>query len=562
MLAARISRAGAVVAIAVGLAVATAVTPPALAADPGPTSVAIIAPIVAPPGTTGLLDSTLLEQYTAPEGLLTRQLDAVIGRPVTLAIDPMIVASIRVLGAGAPVAASDWLARLEAAPNESFLLAYADADVALALEAGSAGVPAPQSFEFVIDPAQFAPETTATPSPSPSPTEDGGMPGLPSLDELLAWDATFDSIVWPRGGAVGTASLDALTASGFERVILSSANVTRDPSLGAAVTIGDQAVVVTDDAVSTALSAAATSLSPLDLDAALPAVHAAIAAAGSVQAGQGVVVAHLHRAVALSGSNVAQTISALQVDDAVRLVPLSEALAASTSGEASLVEGHADPDRVQVVRSLLGAEADEQRFATIAADPARLTSPRRLALLALLDIAWADNTAGWATATDEFLTTSVDIRESVQIVTASPFTLLADTATLPIPVSNSLNQAVTVYVTVRPETAQLAVTDSLVELTIEPNSQGKASIPVQAISNGTVQVLMTLSGASGVSVGQPAITEINVQAGWETPIVLVIGGLVVAVFAIGLVRNIVRRRRTAAISATADGEPGAAGSDD
>lgn len=562
MLAARISRAGAVVAIAVGLAVATAVTPPARAADPGPISVAIIAPIVAPPGTTGLLDATLLEQYTAPEGLLTRQLDAVIGRPVTLAIDPMILASIRVLGAGAPATASDWLARLEAAPNESFLLAYADADAGLALAAGSGGVPGPQSFDFAIDPAQFAPETTATPSPSPSATADGGMPTLPSLEELLAWDATFDSIVWPRGGTVGTAGLDALTANGVERVILSSANVTRDPSLGAAVTIGDQAVVVTDDSVSAALSTAATSLTPADLDAALPALRAAIATSGGVQDGQGTVVAHLDRAVALSGSNVAQTISALQVDADVRLVSLSEALAASTTGEASLVEGQSDPDRVQVVRSLLAAEADEQLFATIAADPDRLTAPRRLALLALLDIAWADNPAGWETATDDFLTTSVDIRESVQIVTASPFTLLADTATLPIPVSNSLNQAVTVYVTVRPETAQLAVTDSFVELTIEPNSQGKASIPVQAISNGTVQVLMTLSGASGVPVGQPAITEINVQAGWETPIVLVIGGLVVAVFAIGLVRNILRRRRVSTDPASADGQTGGSGDDD
>ena len=556
MLAARISRAGAAIVIAVGLAVATAVMPTARAADPGPVAVAVIAPIVAPPGTTGLLDAALLEQYTSAEGLLTRQLDAVIGRPVTLAIDPMLLASIRVLGAGAPASATQWLSRLEPAANESFLLAYADADLTLALEAGSGTVPTPHGFDFAIDPGQFAPESTATPSPSPSPTAEGGMPTLPGLDELLAWDSTFESVAWPRGGSVATADLDALAANGFERVILSSANVSRDASLGAAVTIGDQSIIVTDDAVSVALSRAATTLTPADLTSALPAVSAAIVAAGSVQSGQGVVVAHLDRAVALSGSNVAQTLSALQVDAGIQLVPLSAALAASTTGQVTLVDGAADADRVQVVRSMLAAEAEEQRFATIVEDPDRLTAPRRLALLALLDIAWADNPAGWESATSEYLTTSADIRESVQIVTASPFTLLADTATLPIPVSNSLNQAVTVYVTVRPETAQLAVTDSLVELTIEPNSQGKASIPVQAISNGTVQVLMTLSGASGVVVGQPAITEINVQAGWETPIVLAIAGLVVAVFAIGLVRNILRRRRAATTDA------GGAGDDD
>lgn len=552
MLAARCFRAGAAVLVAVGLAVSTATLPSARAADAGPVELAVIVPIVAPPGTTGLIDSALLEQYTAPDGQLTRELDAALGRPVTLAIDPMILASIRVLGTAAPASARAWLQQLTDADNESFLLGYADVDLALALQAGASSVPTPDTFDFAIDPTRFAAPTTESPTPTPDPTAD---PSRPTRDDLLAWDSTFAQVAWPRAGSVRTADLDALAASGVETTLLSSGNVDRDPSLGPSVTIGDRAVIVTDDTVSAALSAATTTLTAEGLSAALPGLLSAIGASGSVQSGQAAIVASLDRAVALAGSNVAATLSALQANPDVRLVPLSEAITGSTTGNAGLIEGASDADRVAIARTLLDAETAERQFATITADPALLTGPRRLALLALLGVAWSDNTAGWATATQEFLTRSSDIRGAVQIVTTSPFTLLADSATLPIPVSNALDQAVTVYVTVRPETGQLAVTDPLVALTIEPRSQAKAAIPVQAISNGTVQILMTLSGPGGIAVGQPAITEINVQAGWETPIVLALGALVVVVFAAGLVRVALRRRRAAA-------EPGDAANDD
>jgi hypothetical protein len=58
-----------------------------------------------------------------------------------------------------------------------------------------------------------------------------------------------------------------------------------------------------------------------------------------------------------------------------------------------------------------------------------------------------------------------------------------------------------------------------------------------------VQVLVTLNSSAGVQVGAPTVAEINVQAGWETPIVLVLAAIVVMVFAVGIVRNILRRRK-------------------
>ncbi|MGX5681739.1 DUF6049 family protein [Schumannella luteola] len=542
MSAARVLRGAAALFLASGIAVATAAAPSARAADPGPVELAIIAPIVAPPGTTGLIPASLLEQYTSPTGLLTRELDAVAGRPVTLAIDPMILVSIRVLGSAAPVSASAWLARLDAVSNESFLLSYADSDVTLATQAGSGEVLRPGAFDFAIDPALFGPAE----EPTPTPTAEPDAPALPTSDDLLAWDSAFPDLVWPRAGSVVGSDLGVFASSGFGTVILSSGNVTRDARLGPAVDVSGTSAIVTDDAVSTALVAAAATLVPDALPDALAPLQAAIAQAGAVQDGQAAVVASLDRAVPLTGSSVAATLTALEADAAISLVPLSAAISGSTSGAASLVDSPQDAERVAVVERMLQAEAAETRFATIVDDPTTITSPRRLALLGLLAMGWKDNAAGWDSATDDFLSASTDLLGAVQIVTTSNFTLLADSATLPIPVRNDLSQPVTVYVTVRPETAQLAVTDTLVAVTIEPNAQARAQVPVQAISNGTVQVLLTLSSTAGVGIGSPAVAEVNVQAGWETPIVLVIAGIVVLVFGVGIVRNILRRRSSRA----------------
>jgi len=107
----------------------------AAATSPAPVSLAVLVPLTVRPTTTGLIDATALAGYTAPLGVLTRQLDAVIGTPAVIGLDPMIIASIRVLGAAAPTSATSWLERLQASGNQVFALAYADADLAALAQA-------------------------------------------------------------------------------------------------------------------------------------------------------------------------------------------------------------------------------------------------------------------------------------------------------------------------------------------------------------------------------------------------------------------------------------------
>ncbi len=529
--------AGAVTGAAIAAPAATSVGPD------GTVALTVVVPLAVPESDAGFIPVDALDQYTRPTGLLTRELDAIIDRPVVIAIDPRIIASIRILGSSAPASAIEWLNRLESASNETFALTYADSDITLGLQAGSPRVLQPESFDFAIDPALFAEIPGQTPAPTPSP--DAPAPGPPTSESLLAWPYTLESIAWPRDATVVAADLAAITASGYTTTILSSGNVSRDEG-SALVSIDGGTAAISDDSVSGALRAAVASVSPDDWASAMGTVSTALDAAPATM------LATLDRAVPITGTHLAETLAALQADPRVRFTGLSQLLGGSVD-EATLVDSPQPAASVERVAQLLDAESADIRFATVAESPSAITSPRRLHLLALLSSAWQRNPTGWITATDAFLADSADLRASVQVVAYSSFNLLADSASLPISVSNSLDQAVTVYITVRPETALLAVTDSRVELVVEPNSQAKGQIPVQAVSNGTVQVLITLSSGPGVAIGDPATAEINVQAGWETPIVLVIGIIVVLVFGGGIVRNILRRRKpSSAVESTDD----------
>lgn len=524
-----------VLGIAGGLAgaVTSASAAPAVG-DDGLVHLTVVVPIVVPEPTAPFISPDALEQYTRPQGLLTRQLDSVINRPVTLAIDPRIIVSIRILGTDAPASATEWLDRLASAGNETFALTYADTDITLATQAGQDRVTEPGSFDFAIDPARFVAATDGTPAPTPPP----GAPELPTSESLVEWDYTLESIAWPRGGTVSTPDLEAIAASGFETVMLSSGNVTVGES-EALAEVGSSTAVVEDDAFSSAVRVAAASVSPEGLQSALAALEAQLDSA------PGTVVATLDRHVPVSGTQLAETIDALQANPLVRFATLARVLG-QTPAAGELVESFHDETRIAETRRLFDAEEREHRFAVIAERPGDITDSRRLQLLALLSTSWTGNPSGWTIGVDDFLADSTVLLDSVQIVASSSINLLADSASLPVSVSNALDQAVTVYITVRPRAPLLAVKDDRVELVIEPNSQAKGQVPVQSISNGTVMVAASLTSASGESIGGTTLTEINVQAGWETPIVLVVAGIVVTVFTVGIVRNILRRRRTSA----------------
>ena len=507
----------------------------ASAAEGSTTRFALAVPLTVPPEATGLIPAESLESYTSPTGILTRTLDAVDGHTVTLGIDPMIIASIRILGNTAPESALRWLDRLRNVPNETFALSYADSDVAALSQAGATTILAPSAFQ--IDPNRYPMEPAdadgSEPTPSPGETAPPEEPEVPTSETLTDWPYTLDDVVWPRSNTIKAADLASFNAEAPVTTILSSGNVTATPAASASV--GDSAVLVSDEVLSGLVSEALTAFTPIQWQAAISALTTELLRAPPEHA----VLAIVDRAN-VGSPRLEETVDAIATTVGVEPSTLADARDDPPSA-ARVADISVDPDRVSRVRLMLAAEARIGPFSSILADPSPLIGERRLSMLSLSSNAWVDSGAVWVSTVDDWLTRSGEILSSVQVA-ESTLNFFQDRGSLPISVSNSLPYPVTVYVTARASTGILVVTQSRVPVEIPAGSQVRAMVPVQSIANGQASLQVSLSSGTNVAIGSPHTVTANVVAGWETTATFVVAGLLLLLFVAGIVRTVLKRR--------------------
>ena len=513
----------------------------------------VLMPIITPPSATGILTAAELTEYTAANGVLTRQLDAALGHnTVAIGLDPMILASIRLLGTSAPATALDWLTRLSFASNDIFALSYADHDIALVSQAGVGNGLAPISF--TIDPSLFPATTGPSESPGPAPASIS-EPTLPTQSSLLAWPYTLNGIAWPADNTVAESDLDTFATAGSTRTILASSQLNPAPSKTPNASVSDHDVVVSDAALSASLRAAATALSDSDWSHAIAALSSELATASAGENGA-TLLATLGRDGSVNGPRLSDTLTAIARLPWITSTPLTDALSVP-GASAKLVDSPESTTRVDSFTTMLSSTTgpSEKRiaaFSSILTDPTQLTGPRRLALLSALSTSLYDDQTGWNNAVSEYLLENTTILSSVRIQDSSTITLLQEKGNLPIAVMNELDFPVTVYVTVQPDRAILRVTETRVELTIEPRSQAKASVPVESIANGEVRTTVSLTSGSNVRIDSPTVVDLNVQAGWETAATFILAGIVVLLFGVGIWRTVLRRRKLRADPESSD----------
>ncbi|MGO4104049.1 DUF6049 family protein [Leifsonia sp. YAF41] len=532
-----------------------------------PITLATVFPLTVPAGsadTSGLIPADTLASLTSPSGQLSRELAAVANRPITLAIDPMILASIRILGNSAPVDAVDWLDRLTQATNESFPLSYADSDIALQAQAGAPTLLAPISFEQDIDPSLFTtpPATegepvvplvppgsgeSTPPSPSPTPTPTSGPVVPPTTAELLDFNYTTTDVGWPSAGVVSSADLAVFAASGLGSTILSGANVDNPDSSvvpNSALELDHTVGLTTDDALQNSLRAAAGASS---LDAWRGAMAEASALLAVVAAEQPnatrILLTTFDRASTASQPFLAQTLDALEATPWQKPGTLQAARSATPTADVTFAS-QSEPDaRVDTSTHLLTRETELTAFSTALAAPLEVTGTARLEVLSLLSVAWESQSAAWHTAADASLATSLEVLNSVVVTTKGPINVVGSKVDIPVTLTNALDQAVTVRIDVVPSNGRLIVGSDTVA-TIDANSARAVKVPVTAaVGNGEVTLRVSLFSPTGVPIGEPGMIAINVRADWESLGTAVFAVLVVLFFGFGVWRNIARRRK-------------------
>jgi hypothetical protein len=556
-------------------------------ADPAPTPVAAVMPLTVPPSGSDFIDAEALAAYTSASGTLTRQLDAVVDRPVAVGIDPRIIASIRILGVQAPASAVEWLQRLRTMPNETFALAWADADVAVQAQAGASTLLAPTDTTYAVQASRFAapgstptPPETGTPSPTGSPAAGGPRGGsggsgaasaavdatetpaptnpepsltptepslspVPTLDDLTAWDYTMPGFSWPAAGTVTGNDLGVLAASGSTTAILASGDVrsTGTARVGATGTVGDTRVLVTDARVSALVDRALSAETDEAFGIALAQLSATLAADAREADGH-VVVAGLERGWAASNGRLAQLLDAVQALPYSDTAPLSTALG-SASVPLQVVDHPEDAGRVSRVADAMSLEAQVGAFSRAVEQPELITGQQRLLLLATLSNRWRDDPDGLVTVQDGYFSQANAVLSSVAITTRQN-TVISDTSSLLINVSNELDQPVTVRMSIIAGSGRIRVDDSAV-VTVPAHGSASARPPITSISNGDVVVSARLTTEDGsVQIGESAPVELLIRAGFEAVVTTLFVVAVALLFGFGLFRSIRKRRRARA----------------
>lgn len=516
------------------------------------TGVSVLVPLTVPDTADGLLSAEALADYTDGTGTLTRQLDAVAGKGVTIGVDPRILASIRILGSAAPESALDWLDRLQSLPNERFALPYADADVSAQAQAGLSALLSPTSFEYAIDDTRFAPVPgTASPAPSVAvdsdqPAED--LPARPSTESLLAsdWSTSLGSVAWPDEGTLRGSDLGVYAASGVNRTIVPSSGLLlpEEVTTTSRAAVGDSDLVVADSRLTEAFDAAATATDDTEWRARMSEIATDLAEVQEEGTAPDVVLT-LGRGSAIGAARLSETLDAIESLPWARGVALSTALAVSATEGASVVDSPESESRLDRVRDLLDAGSEVEAFSSVLQEPELLSGKSRNDVLALLSVTWRGDGSGWGDAVGAAMTEADRTLSLVSIDATGSILQVSRDSSIPVYVRNELPWPVAVRIQASTSNAVLDIDEEAIETTeIDARSQGRVLIPVKArVGNGETSLGLQLTSAQGVPIGTPTGMTTSVRADWETVGTLVIGIALVVVFGAGILRNIRRRRR-------------------
>ena len=137
-----------------------------------------------------------------------------------------------------------------------------------------------------------------------------------------------------------------------------------------------------------------------------------------------------------------------------------------------------------------------------------------------------------------------NVTSSLAAVPSSTINVISSEAQLPVRITSSLNQDVTVQVYLVSNNKRLRVPRTTT-VRVPAHQQAKVTVPIQAVGSGDVALTVQVLAADGTTVGTPTTVNMRVRADWEGRGTGVIVGVLVAIVVTGTVRTVRRGRRTA-----------------
>lgn len=197
----------------------------------------------------------------------------------------------------------------------------------------------------------------------------------------------------------------------------------------------------------------------------------------------------------------------------------------------------------QVPSAAIGNLARQHRMdrvvSMIAADPSVISTPR---LQRFCVLAGMIGQTGFSSAVRSYVRSSDGYDEFVSFSVGADFTVLADSAELPLTVTNSTASDITVIATVNAVSGIVSIANPQQTITVPAGSSTQVSVPMVSVANGKTSLRAVLTTVDGIPVSEPVYVAIDVQAEWEGLTLIAFIVVVSTILSIGIARTVRDRR--------------------
>lgn len=181
--------------------------------------------------------------------------------------------------------------------------------------------------------------------------------------------------------------------------------------------------------------------------------------------------------------------------------------------------------------------------ASVLEDPSAVLGREGDVVATTASASWRTDTAGRVSNISSAREAGDAVAAGLTAVPSSTINLISSKADLPVRITSSLDQDVTVRIHLVPS-AQRLQADADTTVTVPASGEVTSKVPVTAVGSGDVDLTIEVLAADGTPVGTPTTVHMRVRADWENLGTRVIGLGLVIMLAVGITRTVRRGRRT------------------
>lgn len=135
-----------------------------------------------------------------------------------------------------------------------------------------------------------------------------------------------------------------------------------------------------------------------------------------------------------------------------------------------------------------------------------------------------------------------EVKPGIYLLRGSNINLVARESKVPVAIRNTFDSDVRVHVHVNPSNPRVIVPSS-VEVVVPAGETVNAQVPVRAVAQGKVFLIVWLTTFSGIRLTKNSYVQMQVEPDIEFTLLASFAGLVLALGVAGVIRTIRRRRK-------------------